>query len=381
MSASSCAPGGAALTAADEAFLSYDWGKSAKWQAYLDSLYPTPPLSKMLKWKKKFFKTHENPDFDPDSPALEAALDETSRSSASASRSQAPASMSSSGSAPAGASYAQYASGYTSPARTSMLRSKILPPVCALSLIVGLLLSLLAVFATLRGSDSNSRPGLPGSLILATSFLLHLYIVMGAPPIRFSNFSESVSSSLPTYIQHAIHQDSVHALLYLIFTAAMPPSLPAFLSPAVSAVLIFSTLMSTGDGIPPFVRNNALVRKLVGSVQGNRMLLMQQRADVEVFFGVFFIVARILTLNFSLANSILPAFLYFHLFRLRYSSCGFTHTTFRRIDAFISRLVFKPACPPFVGSFYRRIQGICKALVEPQVPSAGSAAQQRCVIQ
>lgn len=49
----------AELSEADKAFLAYDWGQSKKWLDYFDSLYPTPPADKVLKWKKKFFKAHE----------------------------------------------------------------------------------------------------------------------------------------------------------------------------------------------------------------------------------------------------------------------------------------------------------------------------------
>ncbi|CBZ53856.1 conserved hypothetical protein [Neospora caninum Liverpool] len=366
---------GAELSAAEQAFLSYEWGKSAKWQAYLDSLYPTPPLNKMMKWKKKFFKTHENPNFDPDSPALAAALEQSSTQQP---RSQAPPSGPS-GNVPTYPSYSRPSQSYSSPARTSFLRSKVLPPLCAMGLAVGVALSLLSVFSS-QDPEQPTRPGLTGSVLLFGSFVLHVYIVLGGPPIRFSNFSESIATDLPPYFQQALHLDAVHALFYLMFTASMPTSLPVILSPALSAVLVFFTLMA-GDGIPAIVKTNPLLRKATMKVQSNRMLLMQQRADVEVFFGLFFILSRILTLNFSVSNSVIPIFLYFHLFRIRYSTCGFTHTTFRRIDAFISRFVYKPVCPPFVGSLYRRIQTLCKALVDPHTSPPAAASQQRCFIQ
>ncbi|EPT28406.1 family UPF0121 protein [Toxoplasma gondii TgCatPRC2] len=367
------------LSPAEEAFLSYDWAKSAKWQAYLDSLYPTPPLNKMMKWKKKFFKTHEDPTFVPDSPALAAALNEEDPSNAQQSHTQPPSSGTS-GNVPT-YSYSQPSQRFSPPARRSFLRSKLLPPLCAVGLVVGVILSLLSVFTPRQDSEPSTRPGLTGSSVLFVSFLLHVYIVLGGPPVRFSNFTESISTNLPPYVQQALHLDAAHAIFYLLFTASMPPSLPVTLSPAISALLVFSTLMGEGDGIPVVVKTNSLVLKAITKVQMNRMLLMQQRADVEVFFGVFFIVSRILTLNFSVSHSIIPIFLYFHLFRIRYSTCGFTHTTFRRIDAFISGLVYKPMCPPFVASLYRRVQTLCKALVNPQTTSPTAAAQQRCVIQ
>ena len=49
----------AGLSASEEKFVCFDWSASQEWQEYLASLYPTPPLNKLLKWKKKFYKTHQ----------------------------------------------------------------------------------------------------------------------------------------------------------------------------------------------------------------------------------------------------------------------------------------------------------------------------------
>lgn len=37
-------------------FSEYDFSNSPKWQAYLKGLYPTPPLNKIDKFKRKFYK-------------------------------------------------------------------------------------------------------------------------------------------------------------------------------------------------------------------------------------------------------------------------------------------------------------------------------------
>lgn len=49
----------AGLSPAEEGFVCFDWAASEAWQEYLSNLYPTPPLNKLLKWKKKFYKTHQ----------------------------------------------------------------------------------------------------------------------------------------------------------------------------------------------------------------------------------------------------------------------------------------------------------------------------------
>lgn len=49
----------AGLSPSEENFVCFDWARSAAWQEYLMNLYPTPPLNRLLKWKKKFYKTHQ----------------------------------------------------------------------------------------------------------------------------------------------------------------------------------------------------------------------------------------------------------------------------------------------------------------------------------
>lgn len=56
LKAAACAAG---LSTSEQNFVCFDWATSDAWQEYLMNLYPTPPLNKLLKWKKKFYKTHQ----------------------------------------------------------------------------------------------------------------------------------------------------------------------------------------------------------------------------------------------------------------------------------------------------------------------------------
>lgn len=47
-------------------FLEYNWVESEQWQSYYRNLYPTPPPSKILRYKKKFYRNKIDPDFDID---------------------------------------------------------------------------------------------------------------------------------------------------------------------------------------------------------------------------------------------------------------------------------------------------------------------------
>ena len=45
-------------------FKEFDWVNSQEWQSYYRNLYPTPPPSKIEKYKKKFYKLKVDNDFD-----------------------------------------------------------------------------------------------------------------------------------------------------------------------------------------------------------------------------------------------------------------------------------------------------------------------------
>ncbi|PHJ20923.1 family upf0121 protein [Cystoisospora suis] len=380
------------LSEADKAFLAYDWGQSKKWLEYFDSLYPTPPADKVLKWKKKFFKAHENRDFDPNSQALAEALGEKPSSPPSASTSSSP--WRSSGSSPTGgagsscpysSSSYQGSSNVPGTVRASFLRHKVFPLLCLSGLFCGLCFTLTGLYTRLD-STQNSSLSLLGLWLLAASFLLHLFMTLGYPPIPSPLSLQALALTLGPYIQRAAYLDSVHALSYLLFTIALPPSFALYLSPSLSSILIWASLLQdpTSNGIPALIKNNRFIHTGVSKIQSNRMRLLQYRADVEVFLGLLFIVSRIVTLDLSLSNSVFPALMYIHLLRLRHATCGFTHTTCRRIDAFFTRIVTSPSCPAFVGSLYGRVQAICRYVIKPQYPSSTTgeaASQQRCVIQ
>ena len=47
-------------------FKEYNWVESKEWQLYYSNLFPTPPPSKILRYKKKFYKNKIDPNFDID---------------------------------------------------------------------------------------------------------------------------------------------------------------------------------------------------------------------------------------------------------------------------------------------------------------------------
>ena len=49
-----------------ERYKSYDWSTNENWQAYLKNVYPVPPLARLDKMKRKWYKSNVDKEFDVD---------------------------------------------------------------------------------------------------------------------------------------------------------------------------------------------------------------------------------------------------------------------------------------------------------------------------
>ena len=47
-------------------FKAYDWSSNERWQQYLKNVYPMPPLNRLEKMKRKWYKNNVDKDFDVD---------------------------------------------------------------------------------------------------------------------------------------------------------------------------------------------------------------------------------------------------------------------------------------------------------------------------
>ena len=47
-------------------FKQFNWAYSTEWKNYYNNIYPSPPITKLLHYKKKFYRIYIDPDFDID---------------------------------------------------------------------------------------------------------------------------------------------------------------------------------------------------------------------------------------------------------------------------------------------------------------------------
>ncbi|KAL8271944.1 hypothetical protein Esti_004068 [Eimeria stiedai] len=349
----------AGLSTSEENFVCFDWTGSEAWQEYLSNLYPTPPLNKLLKWKKKFYKTHQDPSFDVNSTKVDDVLRGEAK----------PAAMGPQYSSSSWHPSSPHVAPVGNPPSARAL--VFLTPLSFICLLAGMLKTVVAAAASARD------PG--GTLLFTFGLLLRIYCCFGLPPIKLrplSQLGDSIANRGFPYFQASASQvlqsDAMHGVLFFFLTGMMPSFLPAVASPLLTGCLIVAQIFREGSGIPSFFTS------ILGEVETSitlvacvrqRFQILQLRADLELYYGLFFVAWSVIRMHISLAEFLLPAYLYWQLQKLRYQLCPFSQASFRRVDAAITSVTNHRSCPRIVGVFYNTIRNFCIRQVQPPDPA------------
>ncbi|XP_026191365.1 uncharacterized protein LOC34621418 [Cyclospora cayetanensis] len=351
----------AGLSAAEEKFVCFDWANSAAWQEYLVNLYPTPPLNRLLKWKKKFYKAHQDPSFDVNCVKVDQVLrgevpSASNRPSSSYCPSGSPTFMRPVGNPPSAAAL------------------RFLSPLTLLCLSAGMLK--ITVAAATSGKDPMA------SFIVTGAFMLRLYSCFGLPPVKLwplSQLGDSLANDGFPYFQQVLQNDAMHGTLFFLLTGLMPNSLPLMASPLITGSLVLAQILREGNGLPSFITNLRFMRSFTSFLDQKRYRALQLRADLEVYYGLFFFIWSLVRMQFSLSDFILPAYLYWQLQKLRYQMCPYSQASVRRVDGLILSFTSHPACPGVVRMIYDKIRNFCIRQVQP-ADTSSAARSSSCTI-
>ena len=61
----------------EEHYKKFDWTSNSKWQDYLSNVYPVPPMARLEKMKRKWYRTNIDKQFLVDAPAAESTSSST----------------------------------------------------------------------------------------------------------------------------------------------------------------------------------------------------------------------------------------------------------------------------------------------------------------
>ena len=317
-------------------FKEYDWVRSQEWQSYYTNIYPTPPPSKILRYKKKFYRNKIDPDFDID---YKPPNEEESNTYSSANTSysyNSNANTNTNTSNQQGFSTEQTFETYKA---AQSLANPINNPI--LQAIETLLLVLFIISLPFKYKTT---------LIIIIAFLIRTIRLVGVPKFDF------------TYLQVFIMNDSCHTLLFAIQTLSDRFNYYMMLPVAVSA------LIALCDNARALGLNVGGIQKYVDLVNNKKEELIQGKSYIEVAIG-FVSIAGI----FLKINSILTPIIYWQLMRVRYTLNPYIKKSFSQLNYSSNQFKNSEKCPKLLSLIIDKIQMAISYMAKLGNPQPGQA--------
>ena len=317
-------------------FKEYDWVSSKEWQLYYTNIYPSPPPSKILKYKKKFYRNKIDPDFDINytPPNEEENTYSTSNNTSSSSSSS---------------------NSYTNKNTTNQDA-----------------FSTEQTFETYKAAQTLAKPIQSPQLQLLETFLLVLFLL--SLPFRYKTVLIGIIAFLVrtiriagipkfdiTYLQVFLMNDSCHNLLFTVQTMTDRINYYMMLPVAVSAVIaICDNLYS--------LNLNIGLKKYVDLINNKREDLMQSKSYIEVAIG-FVSIAGI----FLKINSIITPILYWQIMRVRYTLNPYIKKSFLDLNDLANKIKNNEKCPGPIKFIIEKVQWAFSLVGKITNPQAGQA--------
>jgi len=298
-------------------FKEYDWVESKEWQSYYTNIFPTPPPSKILRYKKKFYRNKIDPDFDIDyKPPNEEEQNSYSSANTSSSYYNANANNNTNASQD---NFSTEQTFETYRAAQTLANPIDSPP---LKLLENILL-LLFLF---------SLPFRYKTVLLALlAFLVRTIRIVGIPKFDL------------TYLQAFIMNDSCHTLLFAL------QSLSDRLNYYMMLPVVVSTIIALCDNIR--YMDIGGVKQYIDLVNNKREELIQSKSHIEVAIG-FVSIAGI----FLKINSILTPIIYWQLMRVRYTLNPYIKKSFTDLNNLANQIKLNEKTPGAIKFIIDKVQ-------------------------
>jgi hypothetical protein len=297
-------------------FKEFEWEKSKEWQLYWSNLYPTPPVSKIERYKRKFYKNKIDSDFDIDYKPSETSNSNTNYNSNSNSNSTFTDSNS-------GYSYT-YAFPPFKPINSVLLKT------IETYLLFFFLFSLPFRFYSKQ--------------IAFIAYLLRTLRLNGIPKWKVE------------YLQGLMGIDSVHVFFYSLVLFIERFNYYLILPVALAAVIDSCENIKDDKNLNVFKKYFDLVLK-------NKENLLQERANIEVGIGFLLIVGVFLKLN-----SFLLPIIYWQLMKVKYFLQPRIKKSFEILNSYVNKFKNSQNCPNLMKIVIEKIQWLFEYFgkVEPK---------------
>ena len=276
-------------------FQNFDWVKSELWQSYYRNLYPTPPPSKLDKYKRKFYKLKIDPEFDIN---YKINQDKNNNNSTNYKTNN---------------NYNNYTN-YNNNNKQNKFSYTII-------------IESMILFFFLISIVFNSH-----SLFFCfLAYLIRTYRECGI--IKFNI----------EYLQNIIINESFQNLMYNILL---------FID-KFNYYLIFPSLISSIIDLSENLKilNFPFFKNYIDSIIKEKNKLIQDKSYIEVLIGFFLIIGKFFNLN-----SYLIIILYWQLIRIKYSINPSIQTAFSNINKYINNFKNQSNCPSIIKLIIDKIQ-------------------------
>lgn len=322
-------------------FKEYDWVNSEEWQAYYRNIFPTPPPSKVLRCKKKFYRNKIDSDFDIDykPPEEEESNTSSSYSGSSTSSSSTHTNYNTNTTNQGAYSNEQTFENYKAaqylarPIQSPLLRG----------------LETLLFFAFFISLPLKYRTTLIGII----AFLVRTIRIVGIPQFNM------------TYFQAFILNDSCHTLFFTLQSLTDRTNYYMLLPVGISAIIAIC------DNLAATNLNIGGIKKYVDLVNNKREEITQSKSHIELAIG-FVCIGGI----FLKINSLLTPIIYWQLLRVRYTINPYTKQSFTELNNAANDIKNSSKCPEILKVVIEKVQSFFSYMGKINSPQNQNGQQQ-----
>ena len=295
-------------------FKEFEWEKSKEWQLYWSNLYPTPPVSKIERYKRKFYKNKIDSDFDIDYKPSETSNSNSNYNSNSNS------------------TFTDSNSGYS--------YTYAFPPFKPINSVLLKTIETYLLFFFLFSLPFRFY----SKQIAFVAYLIRTLRLNGIPKWKVE------------YLQGLMGIDSVHVFFYSLVLFIERFNYYLILPVALAAVIDSCENIKDDKNLNVFKKYFDLVLK-------NKENLLQERANIEVGIGFLLIVGVFLKLN-----SFLLPIIYWQLMKVKYFLQPRIKKSFEILNSYVNKFKNSQNCPNLMKIVIEKIQWLFEYFgkVEPK---------------
>ena len=302
-------------------FKEYNWAYSNEWKTYYNNLYPSPPITKLLHYKKKFYKNYIDPDFDinyipPEGEKIETEYKpppDVIEKNLKKNKNQNNVNN---------LNEENQKSNYQKILEKYELSKKNYKPIkLNIFKYSQLFFTFLFIISIPFGIKTHT--------FALDSFLIKLFREIGKP------------SFAKLYLQYLLLNDTFHTLIYIFICSIDNYNYYMLLPIIISSFVSF---------VEDFKDSNCLKKYLL-EIDKFKMELIQNKTYIEVIIGFLQIMGVLLSIN-----TFKTPIIYWNFLRFRYFINPFVYKSFEELNEKINKIKEKKTMPKFVNYIITKIQ-------------------------